>query len=34
MKHTRMLWIREDWLERLNLEMPETIDDWYNVKGI
>jgi len=23
--------IREDWLEKLALKMPETIDDWYNV---
>jgi putative aldouronate transport system substrate-binding protein len=23
--------IRQDWLERLSLPMPETIDDWYNV---
>lgn len=23
--------IRGDWLENLSLEMPETIDDWYNV---
>lgn len=23
--------VREDWLEKLNLSMPETIDDWYNV---
>jgi putative aldouronate transport system substrate-binding protein len=29
--HTRMLWIREDWLDRLELKMPETIDDWYKV---
>jgi len=29
--HTRILWIREDWLERLNLDMPKTIDDWYEV---
>lgn len=29
--HTRMLFIREDWLDRLELSMPETIDDWYGV---
>lgn len=23
--------IRKDWLDKLNLEIPETIDDWYNV---
>lgn len=23
--------IRKDWLDKLNLEVPETIDDWYNV---
>ena len=23
--------IRQDWLEELNLEVPETIDDWYNM---
>lgn len=23
--------IRKDWLDKLNLEVPETLDDWYNV---
>ena len=23
--------IREDWLEKFDLDMPETLDDWYNV---
>lgn len=23
--------IRQDWLDKLNLETPETLDDWYNV---
>lgn len=23
--------IRKDWLDKLNLKMPETLDDWYNV---
>ena len=23
--------IRKDWLDKLNLDMPETLDDWYNV---
>lgn len=23
--------IRKDWLDKLNLEIPETLDDWYNV---
>ncbi|WP_248925691.1 extracellular solute-binding protein [Paenibacillus hamazuiensis] len=23
--------LRKDWLEKLNLKMPETLDDWYNV---
>ncbi|MFQ9802205.1 MAG: hypothetical protein ACLR23_28505 [Clostridia bacterium] len=22
--------IREDWLEKFDLDMPETLDDWYN----
>nr|WP_289767745.1 extracellular solute-binding protein [uncultured Acetatifactor sp.] len=26
-----LLWIRRDWIEKLNLEMPETMDDLYNV---
>ncbi|MCI9218462.1 MAG: extracellular solute-binding protein [Lachnospiraceae bacterium] len=26
-----MLWIRRDWIEKLNLEMPKTMDDLYNV---
>lgn len=26
-----MLWIRRDWIEKLNLKMPETMDDLYNV---
>ena len=29
--HTKILFIRQDWLDRLNLEVPETMDDWYNV---
>jgi putative aldouronate transport system substrate-binding protein len=28
---TAGLMLRKDWLEELNLEVPETIDDWYNV---
>lgn len=27
----KSLIIRKDWLDKLNLEIPETIDDWYNV---
>ena len=26
-----LMWIRRDWIEKLNLEMPETMDDLYNV---
>lgn len=29
--HTRILWIREDWLERLDLPMPKTVNEWYDV---
>ncbi|CAH1208337.1 Lipoprotein LipO [Paenibacillus auburnensis] len=28
---TSGLIIRKDWLDKLNLEVPETIDEWYNV---
>lgn len=31
MVEVKGLILRTDWLETLNLEMPETIDDWYNV---
>lgn len=27
----KSLIIRKDWLDKLNLEIPETIDDWYTV---
>lgn len=27
----KSLIVRKDWLDKLNLEVPETIDDWYNV---
>lgn len=26
-----VMWIRRDWMEKLNLEMPETMEDLYNV---
>ncbi len=26
-----MMWIRRDWIEKLNLEMPKTMEDLYNV---
>jgi putative aldouronate transport system substrate-binding protein len=29
--HTRMLVIRKDWLDRLGLQVPVTMDDWYTV---
>lgn len=28
--HTVAMFIREDWLKKLNMEMPKTLDDWLN----
>ena len=29
--HAKILWIRDDWLQKLGLKAPVTMDDWYTV---